>query len=314
MPVRARRSAPGLSLGCPRASSCGACSARPCWCWDDDDRHSPVLASRPQWWRCCSRRSSSSAISHVRVPLAGHRGHTGDSAPRARRSPSRGPCVSPRRARRSPAGAALAWRLRRSLHAVWAVPLAIVVVRVALDPSLNSWYLQAVQTLAIVGAVAILTDAHLRALWRRRRVRSIPAGSSPRSIRREPEAEPSGRRAGATAAARPARSAYLSAGVVPLRRSDRNTAIPTATRQRHQLAAWLVASSTGARRSAGRPQPSVFARLGPRLHDEHGRRTAHVVLVRQIADLAPTATRQRHQRSARPVATDRREADGRGYE
>jgi len=72
-------------------------------------------------------------------------------------------------------GAALAWRLKRSLHAVWAVPLAVVVVRVTLDPSLNSWYLQAVQTLAIVGAVAILTDKHLRALWRRRRVRPISA-------------------------------------------------------------------------------------------------------------------------------------------
>ena len=53
--------------------------------------------------------------------------------------------------------------------------VAVVVVRVTLDPSLNSWYLQAVQTLAIVGAVAILTDTHLRALWRRRRVRPISA-------------------------------------------------------------------------------------------------------------------------------------------
>jgi hypothetical protein len=37
-------------------------------------------------------------------------------------------------------GGAIAWRLRRSVHAVWLVPFGVVVVRIALDPLAFGWY------------------------------------------------------------------------------------------------------------------------------------------------------------------------------
>jgi hypothetical protein len=67
------------------------------------------------------------------------------------------------------AAAGIACWLRQSRQAVWAVPIAAVCVRVALDPSLNSWYLQGVVTLAIVGAASVLGGEYLAELWRRRR-------------------------------------------------------------------------------------------------------------------------------------------------
>ena len=58
-------------------------------------------------------------------------------------------------------GAALTWPLRRTLHAVWLGPLAVVVVRLALDPVRYPWYWLALQTLVVVGAVELLTSERL---------------------------------------------------------------------------------------------------------------------------------------------------------
>ena len=64
------------------------------------------------------------------------------------------------------AGAAVAWRLARSLHAVWATPLAVVAVRLLLDPVLNGWYWLALETVALVGAVALATTGTATAALR----------------------------------------------------------------------------------------------------------------------------------------------------
>lgn len=50
------------------------------------------------------------------------------------------------------AGVAVARLLRRSPHALWAAPLAIVVARLLLDPLLYSYYLAAPKALILVGA------------------------------------------------------------------------------------------------------------------------------------------------------------------
>jgi hypothetical protein len=55
------------------------------------------------------------------------------------------------------AGTALALALRRHLHAVWLAPLAVVAVRVLLDPLSYGWYWQAAQALVLVGAGLLLT-------------------------------------------------------------------------------------------------------------------------------------------------------------
>ena len=54
-------------------------------------------------------------------------------------------------------GAALAWPLRRTLHAVWLAPLAVVVVRLALDPVRYPWYWLALETLALLGLAEFVT-------------------------------------------------------------------------------------------------------------------------------------------------------------
>jgi hypothetical protein len=54
------------------------------------------------------------------------------------------------------AGTVLALALRRSLHAVWLAPLAVVVVRLLLDPLAYGWYWQAAQVLVLVGAALLL--------------------------------------------------------------------------------------------------------------------------------------------------------------
>jgi hypothetical protein len=59
-------------------------------------------------------------------------------------------------------GAALAWPLRRSLHAVWMGPLAVVAVRLALDPVRYPWYWLALEVLVVVGAVEMSTSARFR--------------------------------------------------------------------------------------------------------------------------------------------------------
>jgi hypothetical protein len=60
-------------------------------------------------------------------------------------------------------GGALALALRRTERAVWTVPLGIVAVRVLLDPTLYSWYWLGLETLALVGAVELVTS--LRTRW-----------------------------------------------------------------------------------------------------------------------------------------------------
>jgi len=55
------------------------------------------------------------------------------------------------------AGAAVAWSLRRSAAALWAAPLALVAVRLALDPVRYPWYWLALETLVLVGAVHLLS-------------------------------------------------------------------------------------------------------------------------------------------------------------
>ena len=54
-------------------------------------------------------------------------------------------------------GAGVAWSLRRSAAALWAGPLALVAVRLALDPVRYPWYWLAVETLVLVGAVHLLS-------------------------------------------------------------------------------------------------------------------------------------------------------------
>jgi len=55
------------------------------------------------------------------------------------------------------AGAGVAWSLRHSAAALWAGPLALVAVRLALDPVRYPWYWLAVETLVLVGAVHLLS-------------------------------------------------------------------------------------------------------------------------------------------------------------
>jgi hypothetical protein len=54
-------------------------------------------------------------------------------------------------------GAVVALRLRRSVHAVWLAPLAVVLVRVSLDPVSFGWYWLEVEALALAGGAAVLT-------------------------------------------------------------------------------------------------------------------------------------------------------------
>src|SRR6266568_2066084 len=56
------------------------------------------------------------------------------------------------------AGALLAFTLRRRVHALWLVPLAVVLVRLGLDPVSFGWYWLEVEALAIVGAGLVLRE------------------------------------------------------------------------------------------------------------------------------------------------------------
>jgi hypothetical protein len=56
------------------------------------------------------------------------------------------------------AGAALAVLLRRSVHAVWLAPLAVVVVRLLLDPLAFGWYWLEAEALVLAGAGLLLTQ------------------------------------------------------------------------------------------------------------------------------------------------------------
>ena len=72
------------------------------------------------------------------------------------------------------AGAAVAWRLRTSLAALWAVPLTVVVVRLLLEPTLNMWYTIALGMLGLVAAADVLTGG-LQGARRRSQARPRPA-------------------------------------------------------------------------------------------------------------------------------------------
>ena len=56
------------------------------------------------------------------------------------------------------AGAALAFALRRSAHALWLVPLEVALVRLVLDPVSFGWYWLEVETLVLVGAGLVLKE------------------------------------------------------------------------------------------------------------------------------------------------------------
>ncbi|MDX6370931.1 MAG: hypothetical protein QOG93_2433, partial [Gaiellaceae bacterium] len=56
------------------------------------------------------------------------------------------------------AGAAVALVLRRSIHALWLAPLAVVIVRLVLDPLSFGWYFLEAVSLVLVGAGLLLTE------------------------------------------------------------------------------------------------------------------------------------------------------------
>jgi hypothetical protein len=56
------------------------------------------------------------------------------------------------------AGAAVALVLRRSVHALWLAPLAVVIVRLVLDPLSFGWYFLEAVSLVLVGAGLLLTE------------------------------------------------------------------------------------------------------------------------------------------------------------
>jgi hypothetical protein len=60
------------------------------------------------------------------------------------------------------AGAALAFALRRRVHALWLVPLAVALVRLLLDPVSFGWYWLEVEALVLVGAGLVLTELPAR--------------------------------------------------------------------------------------------------------------------------------------------------------
>jgi hypothetical protein len=81
-------------------------------------------------------------------------------------------------------GAGLALSLRRSVHAVWLVPLVVVIARLALDPLGYGWYWLEAEALALVGAGALITAPPLRA----RAVRPATAGAQHRPAAPPPPA------------------------------------------------------------------------------------------------------------------------------
>jgi hypothetical protein len=56
------------------------------------------------------------------------------------------------------AGAAMALKLRRRVHAVWLAPLVMVLVRILLDPVSFAWYWLEVEALVLAGAALVLTE------------------------------------------------------------------------------------------------------------------------------------------------------------
>jgi hypothetical protein len=60
------------------------------------------------------------------------------------------------------AGAAIAVALRRSVHALWLAPIAVVIVRLVLDPLSFGWYFLEVVSLVLIGAGLLLTELPTR--------------------------------------------------------------------------------------------------------------------------------------------------------
>lgn len=75
-------------------------------------------------------------------------------------------------------GAALAFALRRSPRAVWAVPLGVVAVRILFDPALYSWYWLALETIALGAAAELATS--VRSRWQ-----AWPGAAAASNLRRE---------------------------------------------------------------------------------------------------------------------------------
>jgi hypothetical protein len=66
------------------------------------------------------------------------------------------------------AGLAVAWPLRRSRVGLWSAPLAVVVVRLALDPVRYPWYWLPLETLALLAAAQLSTMRVVRSIRARR--------------------------------------------------------------------------------------------------------------------------------------------------
>jgi hypothetical protein len=60
------------------------------------------------------------------------------------------------------AGAALAYALRRSVHSLWTVPLAVALVRLLLDPVSYGWYWLQIEALVLVGAGLVIRELPTR--------------------------------------------------------------------------------------------------------------------------------------------------------
>ena len=60
------------------------------------------------------------------------------------------------------AGVALTFALRRTVHALWLVPLAVALVRLLLDPVSFGWYWLEIEALVLVGAGLVLTELPAR--------------------------------------------------------------------------------------------------------------------------------------------------------
>jgi len=60
------------------------------------------------------------------------------------------------------AGAVVAFTLRRSVHALWLVPLSVVLARLLLDPVSFGWYWLEVEVLVLIGAGLVLSDLPTR--------------------------------------------------------------------------------------------------------------------------------------------------------
>ena len=77
-------------------------------------------------------------------------------------------------------GAAIAYALRRSVHAVWLAPLGVVIVRILLDPLSFGWYWLEAEALVLAGAGLLLTELPRR----------FPAARCGRASTRRPRATP----------------------------------------------------------------------------------------------------------------------------